>query len=163
MFDNRPLFLWITLEWTGAWSVIDRISGLQQPEDGICGLQQGSGCLCTVCDGKILRIIARIPQTQTKLKQNYAIIRKKVGKGGWRCASCTSGLGTEARELGKIITRPTAGPCTLRGGRRFLHAAGAGENYLRRAVAFGVCLHERLLYPGYDGSKVLRPGRNCAV
>lgn len=37
------------------------------------------------------------------------------------------------------------------------------ENYLRRAVAFGVCLHERLLYPGYDGSKVLRPGRNCAV
>ena len=48
---------------------------------------------------------------------------------------------------------------------RSLHitGAGAGENYLRRAVAFGVCLHERLLYPGYDGSKVLRPGRNCAV
>lgn len=31
--DNRPLSPWITLEWTGSWSVIDRISGFQQQED----------------------------------------------------------------------------------------------------------------------------------
>ena len=119
----------LLLEWTGAWSVIDRISGLQQPEDGICGLQQGSGFLCTVCDGKILRIIARIPQTQTKLKQNYAIIRKKSEKEDEDALSCTSGLGTEARESGENYNASGQQvPAHYGGGGRFLHAAGAGGN-----------------------------------
>ncbi len=65
--------------------------------------------------------------------------------------------GRKPENQGKIITRPTAGPCTLQGAAgAFCMLLGLGK-YLRRAVAFGVCLHERLLYPGYDGSKVLAP------
>ncbi|RGZ03525.1 hypothetical protein DXA14_15605 [Hungatella hathewayi] len=41
------------------------------------------------------------------------------------------------------------------GSGRSLYASGAGENHLRRAVAFGVYLHKRLLYPGDDGGKIL--------